>query len=89
MSIESDKFRFDDVEWKYVESNEIGSRHRKPPTKVGVQAVSVTCKACGQIWRARQYGEGRLQATLGGVLVTCPSCDADEHVKGSAFREFL
>ena len=87
MSTESEIFQFNDVEWKYVESTEIGSRHRKPPTKVGVQSVSVTCKGCGHSWRAHQYGDGRLHPTLGGVLVTCPSCNVNEHVKGSVFQE--
>jgi len=84
--MESKNFRFADVEWKYAESQELGSRHRPPRVPVGVNAVSVTCKQCGDAWRARQYGKGRLYPAYGGVKVQCPSCGAGESVKTATFQ---
>jgi len=84
--MESDNFRFADVEWKYAESHDVGSRHQLPPVRVGVNAVSVTCKQCGAAWQARQYGRGRLYPAFGSVKVTCPSCGAGESVKTATFQ---
>ena len=84
MSFESTKFRFSDVERLYHQSRDI-SPIPKTPTRGGVKAATVTCKACGHTWRARQYGDGQLHGTLGGVIVMCPACEEDEHVEGSIF----
>ena len=83
--IESEKFHFHDPKWAYAESQEIGST--QAPIKVGIDAVSVRCKACGHVWRAGEHGPGRLRPTVQGVIVKCPGCNADEAVSESIFNE--
>lgn len=82
MSIESDEFRMDEIEW-----HQIQSRERRPdglapmPTRGGVRRALVTCKSCSHTWRASTHGGG-LTAVFGrGVIVVCPLCSASATVR--------
>lgn len=86
MNIESEKFSFCDIQWIYRKSREI-TENPSSPVRTGVQSATVACKECCHVWAARQHGEGKLLGTLGGVIVTCPSCGSEEHVKGRTFEE--
>ncbi len=79
MTIESSKFYFSDVEWLYLQSQEIGQT-AKAPIKGGVKAVIVVCKNCSHRWHASEYGKGKLLHVIGGVIVACPSCETEEQV---------
>ena len=85
MPFETEKFHLGDVEWIYRKSREISPN---PPQAVrtGVQEVTAACKGCEHVWRARQYGEGKLHGALGGVIITCPECGAEELVPGGKFN---
>lgn len=86
--MESESFRFSNTEWIYTPS-QAGGGNPSSPLRTGVQAVTATCKSCGHTWRARQYGNGKLQALVGGVLVTCPACEHDENVPGHVFEQIM
>jgi hypothetical protein len=76
MQTETDKFIFDNVDHIWRESEEITTTPR-PPMKVGVRSVDVYCKSCGHVWNAKR-GDGSLDNVIGGLLVRCPQCGADE-----------
>lgn len=81
MTTESEKFRISDVEPIWTDSTEKGPV-RRPPTKTGVKLAVVTCKSCRHTWTARQFGPGKLDNVVSGVLLRCPSCGATESVSG-------
>ena len=86
MSFETEKFCLSDVEWICSPSREI-SLNPALPVRTGVRAVTAVCKGCAHVWRARQYGEGKLQSVLGGAIITCLGCGAQEHVSGGKFEQ--
>jgi predicted RNA-binding Zn-ribbon protein involved in translation (DUF1610 family) len=84
MTTESEKFAFTNVRLLYQESNELhADRQPRPPLVVGISAVDVFCKACGHLWTAREYGEGRFRNAAGHFLFDCPECGADEGVRAA------
>ena len=82
MKIESEKFAFTSVEYKYTASRELSPRSL-PPIASGINRANVHCKVCGHLWTAHDYGEGRIAPALGAFLIQCPSCDASESVNAA------
>jgi len=85
MNAESSKFSFQDVVWKESSSREI-SLNPRPTMRTGVLAATVLCKSCGHVWQAGQHGPGCLSPAIGGILLSCPNCRADEALRLSAFE---
>lgn len=81
MALETESFTITGVEHKYAESREIrADRMRPPPQKVGYNAVTAACKACGKTSRLIQ-GRG-LSPFIGGVILTCPFCGNEDKFTG-------
>lgn len=85
MNFETNMFNLSNIEWLYQASKEI-SPHPKEPVKVGIKKLTAICKTCNFSWQAGQYGQGGLQPILGGFVLACPSCKAEENVKGSDLK---
>jgi len=59
MSIESNEFRLDEIEWNYTQSREIRPDRQAPmPVRTGIRSAVVTCTSCSNSWQARTYGAG-------------------------------
>ncbi|ELU8564531.1 hypothetical protein V1U69_13440 [Vibrio alginolyticus] len=81
-TVETEKFIITNIEYKYVQSNELATTP-KPPTRVGVKSLISKCKRCGHSWHASSYGSGKLEQTLGHVGIECPNsaCSNFERVR--------
>lgn len=87
MTVETEKFQLEDIEWSYTESREItGDRNPRPPIKTGIKSTNVICKSCGHSWKARTYGEGRLLPFIGGVILICPSCRVEDRINNAVLE---
>lgn len=83
--MESEKFAFSDVVWDYQEVTQFGKKETRR-VAMDIRGVTATCKSCDHSWQASKHGEG-LKTALGGVIVTCPSCGAEEKVNGTVFGQ--
>jgi hypothetical protein len=80
MSIETNEFLLEPIEWNYVHSKERRSDGLAPmPIRTGIRSAVLTCKSCSHTWRAETHGGG-LTAVFEGVNVICPSCSASAKV---------
>ncbi len=85
MNFETNMFNLSNTEWLYQPSKE-NSPHPKEPVRVGIKKLTVICKTCNFPWQAGQHGQEGLQHIAGGYILTCPSCKAEESVKGSNLK---
>jgi rubredoxin len=76
VSIETDQFVIDEVEWNYVESREItGKPWRGQSVRTGIRSAKVTCKKCSHVWRATEGNKaGQILPVIGAARVECPNC---------------
>jgi hypothetical protein len=80
MSIETDQFVINEVEWNYDQSHQITGKPwiRGQSVLKGIGAVKVTCKKCSHVWRATEGNDPRqFQLTMGAMQVSCPICEAE------------
>ena len=82
MSIETDQFVIDRVQWKYLESRETtGDRIGLQPVRDGVLSAFITCKKCASSWYATVGNmPGQLLTTIGYMVVTCQCCPIEEKI---------
>jgi hypothetical protein len=74
---ESEKFTFGAIDWSYVQSNKITPTRMQSGKQRGRPIVAdVTCKVCGESWRASEGGSpGYFSHAPGVILLECPSAD--------------
>lgn len=82
MTVETEKFVITGVDAAYSQSGE-RTAHPKPPQKTGINAATVFCKGCENLWTAHSFGEGRFSTAIGHFIFECPSCHAEEVVNKS------
>ncbi|MBA2882994.1 DNA-directed RNA polymerase subunit M/transcription elongation factor TFIIS [Desulfosalsimonas propionicica] len=82
--VDTERFQLKDIEWSFAKSREItGDRNPRRPIKTGIKSIKATCKSCSYTWHARAYGEGRLTTFVGGFILICPSCNAEEKINNT------
>ena len=85
MNFETNMFNLSNIE-RLCQPSKENSPHAKEPVKVGIKKLTAICKTCNFSWQAGQYRQDGLQHIAGGVVLTCPSCKAEESVKGSNLK---
>ena len=82
--MESQKFRFKNIEPVYMHSREINA-FPKPRVWAGVWAADVECKDCGHRWHAQRETTS-FTASTNAVFVTCAGCKAREEIRKALFQ---
>jgi len=70
---ESEKFIFGGIDWNYLQSNKITENRMQSGRQRGAPiSADVTCKICGESWRAFEGSSpGYFSHSLGGILLEC------------------
>lgn len=88
MNIESQKFKFKNIENLYIKSKEVKSnRQASANITDSIESLDAICKNCNHSWFTGKHDKLSFEQFQNNLIITCPNCREYEEIDINVLRE--